>query len=129
MGLANFLIVMNAETGVLEPYNEWAFNNGKQKPFTSQKSEKGTADTIGDYVAAGLMHLNDSDIDVVEYIDSVNVISDLLNFDTGDTKKFDSGVCYLIGLLGINTYLGWKQRSVKKDNDPYMRKLAMGLLH
>jgi hypothetical protein len=129
MGLGAFLIVMNAETGVLEPYNEYLFNDGKQKPFTSQKSEKGTADTIGDYVAAGLMHLNDSEVDVVEYIDSVAVISDLLNFDTGDTKKFDSGVCYLIGLLGMNFYLGWKQRSGNKAKDPYMRLVVAGLGH
>lgn len=110
-GLANFLIRVNKDTGVLEPYNEW----GNQKPFTSQRSVNGSNDTIGEYIAAGMMHINDySYMDNVETLYSSNVIIDLMNFEPENTKDYDAGVCYLIGLLGINAYLGWQQRHLQK---------------
>lgn len=128
-GLSNFIIEVNDETKVLEPYNEWT----KQKPFTSQRSDRGGADTIGEYIAAGMMHINDyATIDNVEMLESVAVINDLITFEPENTRKYDSGVCYLIGLLGIETYLGWRQRNadkLKKAADPSLRQLAVGLMH
>lgn len=111
-GLGNFLIVLNKETGLLEPYAEW--KQGEQKPFTSQRS--GASDTIGDYIAAGMNHLNDVENDNIDTLYSVGekgrdgVIQDLMNFEPENTRSYDSGVCYLIGLYGINAYLGWKQK-------------------
>ncbi len=127
-GLANFLIRVNKDTGVLEPYNEW----GNQKPFTSQRSVNGSNDTIGEYIAAGMMHINDySYMDNVEFLDSRDVITDLINFEPENTREFDSGVCYLIGLMGINTYLGWQQRQLNKNNrigSETLSQFAVGML-
>jgi hypothetical protein len=124
-GLGNFLIVVNKETGVLEPYNEYL----PQKPFTSQRSVNGSNDTISEYIAAGMMYLNDVEADNISCLESIDVITDLMNFQPENTRSYDSGVCYLIGLLGINTYLGWKQRGSNKTKDPYMKQMALGLLH
>ncbi len=128
-GLGNFLIRVNDETKVLEPYHEYR----KQKPFTSQRSLNGSADTIGEYIAAGMMHINDyTDVDNVEFLYSQYVISDLMNFEPENTRSYDSGVCYLIGLLGIDSYLGFRQRSLDKQRfsvDPSFRQVAMKLMH
>lgn len=127
-GLQNFLIRVNEETKVLEPYQEYK----KQKPFTSQKSANGSSDTIGEYIAAGMMHINDySYVDNVEFLDSKEVISDLMNFEPENTRSYDSGVCYLIGLLGIETYLGWRSRNEKKGSglDSAYRLMAFNLVH
>lgn len=128
-GLANFLIQLNKETGILEPYNEY----GNQKPFTSQRNPNGNNDTIGEYIAAGMMHINDySHVDNVEFLDSASVITDLMNFEPEDTRQYDSGVCYLIGLLGMNTYLGWRHKQNEKGNrgqDERYKIMACGLLH
>ena len=127
-GLENFLIEVNEETRVLEPYNR----HSKQKPFTSQRSDRGGVDTIGEYIAAGMMHINDcSDIDNVETLESIDVIQDLMNFEPENTRQYDSGVCYLIGLLGMETYLGWRQRNLDKSTsryDPVLAGLARGIL-
>lgn len=126
-GLANFLIQVNKETGVLEPYKEWE----AQKPFTSQRSVNGSNDTIGEYIAAGMMHINDySFMDNVEFLHSRDVILDLMNFEPENTREYDSGVCYLIGLLGMNTYLGWRQKQLDKARpaDGSMRQFAIGML-
>jgi hypothetical protein len=127
-GLQNFLIRVNKETGILEPYNEYR----EQKPFTSQRSVNGANDTIGEYIAAGMMHLNDySNIDNIETLYSRDVISDLMNFEPENTKEYDSGVCYLIGLMGMDVYLGWRQRELDKGNranDPSLRQAAFSLL-
>lgn len=127
-GFENFLIQVNKETKVLEPYNEFV----EQQPFTSQKSEKGTVDTISDYVSAGMVHLNDySSIDNIEFLDSEEVIRQLIDFEPDDTRRFDAAVAYLIGLLGINTFLGWKQRSMKARVSPNgnMRVMAGKMLN
>ncbi len=113
MGFGNFLIVTNKETGALEPYKK----NREQKPFTSQRSVSGGKDTIDEYVTAGKMHLNEPDpIDHIKYLDSADVISQLMNFDPANTKIYDAAVCYLIGLLGVNTYLGWRQKEMQRQN-------------
>lgn len=126
LGFANFLIVVNKETGILEPYSEYR----EQKPFTSQKSDRGASDTIGEYVAAGMMHLNNEFSNSIEVLDSISIITDLMNFDTDNTKEFDAGVCYLIGLLGINTYMGWKQQQMDKAGSNHGGSLrqVMGVL-
>lgn len=128
-GLANFLIRVNEETKVLEPYNQYV----KQKPFTSQRSERGSADTIGEYIAAGMMHINDYEsMDNIEALYSSDVIKDLMNFEPENTRQYDSGVCYLIGLLGIEVYLGWRQRAMEKakfTSDSTFRLTAFGLIH
>lgn len=128
VGLGNFLIVVNKDTGLLEPYVEW--NSDKQKPFTSQKSEKGTSDTIGEYILAGRQHINDAEEDNTDTLMSVPVITDLMNFEPENTRSFDSGVCYLIGLMGMSAHLGSKQRAKNKAKpDGSARKVALSLLH
>jgi hypothetical protein len=129
-GFGNFLIVMNKDTGILEPYKEYATD---QKPFTSQKSENGGADTIGDYVAAGMNHLAEdiNGVDNIPYIHSTEVITQLMNFDPMNTTQYDAGVCYLIGLLGINTFMGWRQRQTDKQNrggNQAIRDFARGMM-
>lgn len=123
-GFANFLIVLN-EDGVLEPYREFA----KQKPFTSQKK------TIGEYTNAGVIYLappeTDMDVDNIDYLDDEEVIRQLMNYKQEDTTKWDAAVCYLIGQLGMETFLGWRQRQIdksKRGTDPSMSQAFVGLV-
>ncbi len=124
-GLGNFLVVLNKETGLLEPYAEW--KSDKQKPFTSQRS--GASDTIGEYIAAGMQHINDVEADNVDTLLSIDVITDLMNFEPENTRSYDSGVCYLIGLLGIGAHLGSKQKNNNRKPDGTARQVALTLLH
>ena len=106
-GLGNFLIVLSKD-GVLEPYKEYA----DQKPFTSQK------DTIGQYVTAGSQHLappaTNMDIDNIDFLEDIDVIQQLMNFDPNNTRAFDAAVCYLTAQWGMDVYMGWRQKEIEK---------------
>lgn len=125
-GFANFIMMLNKD-GVLEPYNEFAEG---QKPFTSQK------DTIEQYVNAGRLQIGGpgteyNEIDNVEYLDDLDTVTQLMNFDSKNTTKFDAAVCYLIGQYGMDSYLGWRQAQLDKANrktDGIMGLAARGLL-
>lgn len=124
-GFSNFLIQLN-EDGVLEPYREFA----KQKPFTSQKK------TIGDYTNAGVIHLaepdTDMDQDEIMYLEDEELIRQLMNYKQEDTTKWDAAVCYLIGQLGMATFLGWRQKQIdktKRPGDRSMHQAFVGLVH
>ncbi len=70
-------------------------------------------------------------VDNIPYIHSTEVITQLMNFDPMNTTQYDAGVCYLIGLLGINTFLGWRQRVLDKANrtgDLALRQFAIGMM-
>jgi len=123
MGLGNFLLVIDDETGVLRPWREGA----KQHWFTSQK------DTIGWYVTTGKEHLGapvkPEDIDNIKYNKSVAVLSQLARFKIEDTKEFDAAVAYLEGIMGINAWIGWKsaeEQRRSKRGDGSMRQM-MGI--
>lgn len=123
-GFENFLIMVN-EDGVLVPYKEYE----KQKLFTSQ------TETIGQYVAAGVQHLappqTDLDIDNIEFIDSTEVITQLMQFDPKNTRSYDAGVCYLLGQLGMDHYLGWHRKEQEKNShrgDGTISRAMMALL-
>lgn len=108
-GFENFLIMVN-EDGVLVPYKEY----DKQKLFTSQ------TETIGQYVSAGKQQLGppdtDMDVDNIEFLDSIDVITQLMQFDPKNTRSYDAGVCYLLGQLGMDHYLGWYRKHQDKLN-------------
>ncbi len=112
-GLGNFLIVENKE-GILEPFR---YGSDEQKLLTTQK------DDVGYYVEAGMEHLGepatDFDIDNIKYLDSRDVIKQLMPFRPEDTKEYDAAMMYLIGLYGINSLLGWR----KKETDRLSRKI------
>lgn len=123
-GFGNFLIVLNKD-GAMEPYSGYE----GQKPFTSQTT------TIDQYVNAGKVHLGipemDIDIDHMDNLDDRDVISDLMQFDPKDTRRFDAGVCYLLGLLGISQHLGWRQKKnerAQRIGDGTIRQAAMTIL-
>lgn len=120
-GFENFLIVLD-ENGVLVPYKA---SDPKQKPFTSQTT------TIGYYVAAGQMHYGQPEVsmdtDNIDNLEDEHTIEDLILFDPNDTTKFDSGVCNLIGKLGIAAYLGWRQNQKKKNNPEMQAAMAQVL--
>lgn len=128
VGLGSFLILVNKDTGLLEPYRgEWA----EQKLFISQKSERGGTDTIGDYVMAGKAYLNEVEpIDNIETLESTTIIKQLMDFDPENTRRFDAAVCFLVGQMGMNAYLGWKVRSSKKGRpDTQFKDSIAAILH
>lgn len=112
MGLGNFLLMINTETGILEPWDNRKFDAGKQKFFTSQK------ETIGWYVNAAKEHLGEPtmphQIDNVKYLDSITVLEQLNKFKTEDTKKFDAAVAYQQGIMGINAWMGFRRAEEEK---------------
>lgn len=125
MGLGNFLLMINDDTGALEPWREGA----KQHLFTSQK------ETIDWYVIAGKEHLGipmkESDIDNIKYIKSLTVLEQLARFRKEDTKEFDAAVAYLEGIMGINAYLGWLSAEEMRKNrrgNGALRQISLGLL-
>lgn len=124
MGLGHFLLMLNEETGVLEPWKP----TGKQKFFTSQQ------DTVGWYVTAGKEHLGEPtmphQIDNIKYLDSLQVLEQLAPFTMEDTKEFDAAVAYLEGIMGINAWMGWKRSENEKQNrkkDGGIKQAVMGL--
>lgn len=124
MGLGNFVLMVNKETGILEPYNR----SGNQQYFTSQTQ------TIGKYFIAGVHHLKEpevqGDLDNIKYIKSPSVLKQLLKIKPEDTTKYDAAVCYLEGLYGMEWFYGWREGQLKKDRpgDPARRQLALGIL-
>ena len=123
MGLGNFVLMINEETGILEPYSK----NKKQKYFTSQ------GQTIGRYFLAGVHHLKEpeiaGEIDNIKYIKSYHVLKQLLKIKPEDTTKYDAAVCYLEGLYGMEWFYGWREQQLrKKTYDPYLKGIATGIL-
>lgn len=108
MGLGNFVLMVNEETGILEPYTA----SHKQKYFSSQGA------TIGKYFLSGVHHLKEpeikGEIDNIKYIKSLTILKQLLKIKPEDTTKYDAAVCYLEGLYGIEWFYGWRKHELQK---------------
>lgn len=123
MGLGNFVLMVN-EDGALEPYNE----HRKQKYFTSTK------DQIDQYFDAGAEFLGEpmapGEIDNIQYIDDIDVLTQLQDIRKDNTTEYDAAVAFLEGQMGINAWLGWKRGQVKQQNVPseMMRQFAANML-
>lgn len=111
MGFANFVIVKNKE-GFYEPYDEFKH----QKLITTQNS--GANKSVNDYVLAGKQYLGSPDtpvdFDYMRNLNSIDLISDLMKFDTGDTKKFDAAMAFLICLVVMRAFMGYRQQKLEK---------------
>lgn len=106
-GFENFLIVLNVDTDAFENYNRHKMNKGKQKMYTSN------AKAIDYYIKSGQNHYatpeSELDVDHIKLLDDIPTIQQLKAFDPNDTRVFDAAVCNLTGLMGLNSYLGWKE--------------------
>jgi hypothetical protein len=108
MGLGHYLLMINDETGVLEPWDP----KRKQRFFSSQK------ETIPWYVNDTMEHLGEPTmphhIDNIKYLDSLNVLEQLNKFKIEDTKKFDAAVAYMEGIMGIKAWQGYRRSEMEK---------------
>ncbi len=127
LGLGNFVVVRNS-FGVYELYDK----NKHQKLVTTQKT--GT-NTVNEYVTAGMTYIgkpdDPTDFDNVQNINSIRLLSDLMKFDTGDTKKFDAAMAFLITLVGMRSFMGWRDGQRKRyrgDGDGTMKSIMDTLL-
>lgn len=124
IGLGNYVLVKNSSTEAFEPYKE----SKRQKFYTtSVGSQKSTIDT---YITAGKNYLGEPDeeeFDNLSNLDSEAVIKDLINFEPENTRKFDAGVAYLIGIMGIEAYIGWKHAEQKKTIHEFDKITAAAL--
>ena len=125
MGLGNFVLYVNPETDMLEPYRE----GRNLKPFKTQSG------SVGQYFVSAMNHLKEPEIegerDEMKFIKSMDVLKQLARIKPEETTKFDAGMCYIFGQWGIDWFYGWRRKEMEKDrmnNDPAGRKLAMGIM-
>ncbi len=124
MGLGNFVLMVN-EFGALEPFNEFK----KQKYFTSNKDE------IDQYFQAGAEFLGEpvgpGEIDNIDYLDDIDVITQLMMIRKDNTTDYDAAVAFLEGQMGIDGWLGWKRANEKIKAPPseQMRQFAISMLN
>lgn len=112
-GFGNFVIV-KSQKGVYEPYDEFKH----QSLFSTQKTT--SVQSVNDYVLAGEQYLgtpdHETDFHNIINLMSLDLIKDLMGFDTGDTKKFDAAMAFLICLVGMAAFMGWRQGQLEKLN-------------
>ena len=112
MGFENFLIVRNVVTQVFEPHDMYKMTSGEQKMYSSQKTE-GTND-IDYYTKAAKDYygepdtIDDPDNIKLEY--DIDIIDQAIRFKKEDTRPFDAAVCRFTGIMGVNHFLGWRQK-------------------
>lgn len=110
LGLGNYILVRTKE-GAFEPYRE----GNKQKYYvTTNNGEKSTIDA---YVLATKNYMgepDEGDFDNMVNIDSLEVLSDLSQFEPENTRVYDAGVAFMIGIMGIDAYIGWRHSEIKK---------------
>lgn len=110
-GFGNFVIVKN--NGVYEPYEE----HKHQKLFTTQNNA--STKSVGDYVLAGKQYLgtpdSESDFNNILNLMSKDLLTQLMKFDPGDTKQFDAAMAFLICLLGMLAFMGWRNEKIEKE--------------
>lgn len=123
MGLGHFVLMVN-DDGALEPWDP----NKKQNYFTSQKQQ------IDQYVDAGQEFLGEplkpGEIDNVEYLYDMDVLSQLMMIRKENTTEYDAAVCFLEGIMGINAWQGWKrsQERVRKHDLDQMRNVYVAMM-
>lgn len=124
MGLGHFVMMVNKE-GALEP---WKPFDDTQNYFTSQVPQ------IDSYFDAGADFLGapmrEGELDNIEPLDDIDVISQLQRIRKENTKEFDAAVAYLEGQMGIEAYLGWKrsEEKRKRPQDGVARAIALGIM-
>lgn len=122
MGLEHFLLMINEETGALEPYNRAK----KQKFFKSQEA------TIPWYVQAAQEHLAEPrlphQIDQVKALKSLEVLEQLAAFNPQNTKEFDAAVAYMEGLMGIKAWKGWRRAEWERKNKKSGAGMTLALM-
>ena len=120
MGLGNFFFV-GTKDGGFEPYAE----HRKQKYYTTSVS--GSKNIIDEYVSDTKNYIAEPDgkgVDMLETIDSQAVLNDLMEFRQEETTKFDAGVAFMTGRMGISAYLGWKHKMERADRKETDRIIA-----
>ncbi len=124
IGLGNFVLMVNKE-GAIEPWKQY---DDTQNYFTSSKPQ------IDQYVDAGAEFLGaplaEGEIDNVEMLDDIDVISQLMQIKKENTTEYDAAVAYLEGQMGIEAWLGWQRNNKKKSsvNGDQFREFAISMM-
>lgn len=112
LGFGNFIIVKR--DGVYEPYDESKTN---QKLLITQNNV--STKSVNDYVLAGKQFIGTpseaGDFNNILNIMSKDLIKQLMRFDPGDTKQFDAAMAFLITLVGMISFMGWRQAVIEKE--------------
>lgn len=122
MGLGHFILMLNSE-GALEPWT----GRADQKLFTMKTI------TIDQVVNATQKHLEapkQGDADTIKQIKSIKLLEQLQSIRKEDTRDYDSAVSYMEGIMGINSWLGWRraQEEIKKKRGSGMAGMAAAIL-
>jgi len=128
-GFGNFLLYVNKDTKVLEPYNPY---NPQLIPFNVVRNAKDS--TIDTLVREAKIQYDtpevETETDNVKYLNSISVIEQFMMFDPLDTTKFDAAMCHMEAIYAANSIMGTRWREIeskkKRSNQGFVD--AMGLL-
>ena len=129
LGLGNYIWVRNKDSGAFEPYKE----SNKQKYYVT--SNNGDKNTIDEYVLCTKDYLGEpkeGEFDDLENLESEEVLSDLMRFAPENTREFDAGVSFMMGIMGIESYIGWKHKEDYKNrymNDKIIAEAFRAAVH
>ena len=129
-GLGEFLLVLN-DKGAIEPYR---YGSDTQRLFSTQSTQE--VNNVGDYVLVAKQQLaepeTDLDMDNVKYLDSRDIIDQLIRFRPEKTKEYDAAMSYMIGLIACRSLRGWRQKQTTKSatsTTTDVMKALMGICH
>lgn len=105
IGLGHFLLMVDPDTKALVPWQK----HGKQNYFSLQKNNQ-NIDLCFDVTKTHLAAPNmEAEIDNIDQMDSITVLSQLSQIKAEDTTEYDAAVAYMEGLLAINYVLGYRK--------------------
>jgi hypothetical protein len=111
-GLENFLLVRE-KSGAIVPYD----TNEHQTLVTSTRS--GATDTIDEYIRAISNYIaepeSEDDFDYLTLMESERFLSQAMEFDPTETKKFDAVVGVGWGVVAMNAFLALRKKMAEKD--------------
>lgn len=119
-GLQNFFVMRNAKTKQLERYGQSPVD--QQLYPTTQRTSTGAVNTVRDIIITLKRKLKEpehaGDVDVIENIFMLDLLTQLLSFNPKDTKKFDLVMAYGFCEILAETIAGW-ELSNKRKNRPH----------
>lgn len=123
LGLGNYILVRN-KAGGFEPYREY----NKQKYYVT--SNNGDKSTIDEYIQSTKNYIGEPDngeFDNLDNLYSLEIMSNLTQFEPENTRQYDAGVAFMIGVMGMDAYIGWQISEKKKRRTEVDGFAAMAL--
>ncbi len=119
LGLKEFLLFQNNDTGEIERFNP--HKNQKQK-----STQTGTVEEVCDLIDS-LFIKRDGEPDYCQFIEDVELLNQLMVFDPFHTKKFDKVMAFGYALMALNSFDKPKKYANAQGID--MSKLTRALMN